>query len=70
VVDDPQEKSNLKERHRDIYDRMTREWDAWNATMLPQLRETAPAMQPAADYPDRYGLPENPDAVDDTSQWP
>jgi arylsulfatase A-like enzyme len=70
VVDDPQEKANLKQRHRDIYDRMTRDWDAWNATMLPQLRETAPAMQQASDHPDRYGLPEIPEAVDDISKWP
>lgn len=70
VADDPQEKANLKDRHRDVYERMTREWDAWNQTMLPELPETAPAMQPASDTPDRYGVPAAPEAVDDVSVWP
>ena len=35
VVDDPLERANLKERRRDIYDRLAAEWRAWNATMLP-----------------------------------
>ena len=35
VVDDPLERANLKERRRDIYDRLAGEWRAWNATMLP-----------------------------------
>jgi arylsulfatase A-like enzyme len=36
VVDDPLERANLKERRKDIYDRLIGEWDAWNATMLPE----------------------------------
>jgi arylsulfatase A-like enzyme len=35
VVDDPLERANLKERRRDIYDRLAGEWRAWNAAMLP-----------------------------------
>ncbi len=35
VVDDPLERANLKERRRDLYDRLAAEWRAWNATMLP-----------------------------------
>ena len=35
VADDPLERANLKERRRDIYDRMAAEYRAWNATMLP-----------------------------------
>jgi arylsulfatase A-like enzyme len=35
VVDDPLERANLKERRRDIYDRMAAEWRAWDAKMLP-----------------------------------
>jgi arylsulfatase A-like enzyme len=35
VVDDPLERANLKERRRDIYDRLAAEWRTWNATMLP-----------------------------------
>ena len=35
VVDDPLERANLKDRRRDIYDRLAAEWRAWDATMLP-----------------------------------
>jgi arylsulfatase A-like enzyme len=40
VVDDPMERANLKERHKDIYDRLVAEWFAWNATMLPEIDES------------------------------
>jgi arylsulfatase A-like enzyme len=40
VVEDPMERANLKERRRDVYERLEREWHAWNATMLPELDET------------------------------
>ena len=29
------ERANLKERHRDVYDRLVAEWNEWNAAMLP-----------------------------------
>jgi arylsulfatase A-like enzyme len=35
VADDPLERANLKERRREIYDRLVAEWNAWDATMLP-----------------------------------
>jgi hypothetical protein len=38
VMDDPLERANLKERRKDIYDRLIGEWNAWNATMLPPQR--------------------------------
>lgn len=40
VVDDPMERANLKERHKDIYDHLVAEWSAWNATMLPEIDES------------------------------
>jgi arylsulfatase A-like enzyme len=40
VVEDPMERANLKERHKDIYDRLEAEWYAWNATMLPEIDES------------------------------
>ncbi len=40
VVEDPMERANLKERRKDIYDRITAEWYAWNATMLPEIDES------------------------------
>lgn len=35
VADDPMERANLKERQKDVYDRLAAEWSAWNAKMLP-----------------------------------
>jgi hypothetical protein len=35
-VDDPLERANLKERHKDIYDRLVGEWNAGIATMLSE----------------------------------
>lgn len=36
VVADPLERANLKDRHKDVYDRMVAQWMAWNAGMLPE----------------------------------
>src|SRR5207302_11074936 len=41
VVDDPMERANLKERHKEIYDKLAAEWRAWNATMLPEVHESS-----------------------------
>jgi len=35
VVEDPLERANLKGRQPDVYARMAKEYEAWNATMLP-----------------------------------
>ncbi len=37
VVEDPMERANLKERRKDIYERIVAEWSAWNASMLPEI---------------------------------
>jgi arylsulfatase A-like enzyme len=36
VVDDPLERANLKDRQPDLYQRLVAQYDAWNATMLPE----------------------------------
>ena len=36
VVDDPLERANLKARQPEVFQRMVSEYDAWNATMLPE----------------------------------
>ena len=36
VVDDPLERANLKDRQPDVYGRLAADYDAWNATMLPE----------------------------------
>ena len=40
VVADPMERANLKERYKDIYDRLVAEWNEWNAAMLPEIAES------------------------------
>ncbi len=40
VAADPMERANLKDRHRDVYDRLVAEWNAWDAGMLPEVRES------------------------------
>jgi len=40
VVEDPMERANLKERHKDIYDRIAAEWYEWNASMRPEIDES------------------------------
>jgi arylsulfatase A-like enzyme len=41
VVADPMERANLKERRKDIYERLVAQWHEWNATMLPEIDESA-----------------------------
>jgi len=40
IAEDPLERANLKERQKDVYRRMAREWFEWNATMLPEMKES------------------------------
>jgi len=35
VVQDPMERANLKDRHKDVYDRLVAQWKEWNTAMLP-----------------------------------
>jgi arylsulfatase A-like enzyme len=74
VVADPMERANLKARNKDIYDRLVAEWNEWNATMLPEIPESASAnftgdqladhmgKQPASLVPDP-GLPGAPSSA-------
>jgi arylsulfatase A-like enzyme len=55
VVDDPLERSNLKDRHRDVYDRIVAEWQEWNASMLPEVAESFTESYTGAQLPDHYG---------------
>ena len=70
VADDPLERANLKDRRRDVYDRMVREWNEWNATMLPETKESATGNWTATDVADHYGSAPVTDDVDDVSTWP
>jgi hypothetical protein len=41
VVEDPMERANLKERRKDIYDRLVADWYEWNTSMLPEVNESS-----------------------------
>src|SRR5581483_8307591 len=70
VVDDPLERANLRDRHRDVYDRMVREWNAWNAGMLAEVKESATYNWSGAEVADHFGSLPASGEVDDTSVWP
>ena len=57
VVEDPMERANLKERQRDIYDRMVGEWQAWNAAMLPELDGSFTSNFTGDELADHIGTP-------------
>jgi arylsulfatase A-like enzyme len=56
VVADPLERANLRDRHRDIYDRLVDEWHRWNATMLPETAESFTENFTGAEMADHIGL--------------
>jgi arylsulfatase A-like enzyme len=58
VVDDPLERANLKERRKDIYDRLIGEWNAWNATMLPESSTSYTGNFTGAEMADHLGMKE------------
>jgi arylsulfatase A-like enzyme len=55
VVDDPRERANLKERRRDVFERMETAWHAWNTTMLPEIDDSFGEVYSAADLADHIG---------------
>jgi arylsulfatase A-like enzyme len=56
VVRDPRERANLKERHRDVFQRLKSEWEAWNSTMLPERAAAATSRNAANVLADHYGV--------------
>jgi hypothetical protein len=64
VVADPLERANLKERRKDDYRRLVRQWLAWNATMLPEVEGSYTSGFSGEDLADHYGAPE-PDSMPD-----
>jgi arylsulfatase A-like enzyme len=55
VVDDPMERANMKERHKDIYARLVGDWNAWNAKMLPETATSYTGNFTGSDYADHIG---------------
>ena len=55
VADDPRERANLKERRRDLFDRLTSDWAEWNTTMLPEIPDSFGETYTAAQLADHIG---------------
>jgi arylsulfatase A-like enzyme len=56
VVADPRERANLKERRKDVFDRLRGDWETWNATMLEERPRPAAYGQPGNLLADHYGV--------------
>jgi arylsulfatase A-like enzyme len=55
VVEDPLERANLKDRQPDVYQRLVAEYQAWNATMLPEDPTANSGTFRANQYADHFG---------------
>ena len=55
VADDPMERANLKERRKDIYERLVKEWNGWNATMLAIVSDSSTGYFKANELADHIG---------------
>jgi arylsulfatase A-like enzyme len=64
VVEDPMERANLKERRKDVYDRITAEWYEWNATMLPEIDESSTDSFTGGQLADHIGTPKTSGKAD------
>jgi arylsulfatase A-like enzyme len=62
VDKDPRERANLKDRHKDAFDRLKSDWEAWNETMLPERDRPANYSQPGHLLADHYGVT-NPETL-------
>jgi len=56
VVRDPRERANLKDREKDVFERLKSDWTAWDATMLPERSRPAPYNHPGNFLADHYGV--------------
>jgi hypothetical protein len=56
VARDPRERANLKAREPALYDRMVAQWEAWEATMLPESPDSFAESYNAAQLADHIGL--------------
>jgi len=64
VVDDPLERANLKERRKDLYQRLVREWYDWNTSMLPEIKESYTHSLDGSELADHFGA-KRPDGTPD-----
>ena len=50
------ERSNLKARYPDVYDRLIAQWNEWNATMLPLDPQSFTLGFTGAELADHFGV--------------
>jgi arylsulfatase A-like enzyme len=60
VAEDPLERANLKDRRRDVFDRLVAEWQRWNETMLPLDPQSYTHGFSGAQLADHFGAPAPP----------
>jgi arylsulfatase A-like enzyme len=70
VVADPMERANLKVRHKEIYDRLVQAWNDWDATMLPEIRESFTDNFSGASMADHLGAQKAGGEPDLGTEWP
>ena len=56
VVADPRERANLRDRRRDLMQRMVADWTAWSAAMLPEIPDSFGETYTAAQLADHIGM--------------
>jgi arylsulfatase A-like enzyme len=56
VVQDPRERANLKDREKDVFNRLKGDWEVWNDTVLPERPRPALYAQPGNVLADHYGV--------------
>jgi arylsulfatase A-like enzyme len=56
VVDDPMERANLKDRRKDVYDRLVKQWNAWNGQMLALVPDSSTGGFTGSQLADHFGV--------------
>ncbi len=70
IVEDPMERANLKDRRKDVYDRLVAEWHAWNATMLPEVDDSSTDNFTGDQLADHIGTPKASGKADNPAPLP
>jgi arylsulfatase A-like enzyme len=66
---DPRERANLKDREKDVFERLKNDWKAWDAAMLPERSRPANYAHPGNFVADHYGVT-NPAPMTPTTNAP
>jgi arylsulfatase A-like enzyme len=56
IVQDPRERANLKDRRKDIFDRLKSDWEAWSSVMLAERTRPVAYGNPGNFVADHYGV--------------